>query len=556
MGDISQMISTPLLSEVTQMPNGVSSHSFNKTDDLDDDTSNASLYLINQIASSLSNPQTMNAPSPHRRLSATLDRQHEPVASPLSCDTRTVHSPSLPDDDSASFLPSYKRVSKLNKRNPVISSMLEENPQFVTDPVNTRKNSDSARIPLFDFSDPTFDDPHSERADTADQKEFHSDEMVEDCVKEDKVPTSLIHEVTSASNDLDPLVSDMESSVEPMMSNTTISSRKNSEVTDSAEVLQVMETPYSHPPLSHTTSSSSGRSALEDENDSSILLLEKRSFRPFKNPEDYLYAMREDLAEWLNSMYELDITADNFFEKLETGEVLCQHANSVRVAAEEAARNGRRLSGRWSVPRNDVVWRPGVEPGSFRARDNVSNFIRWCRQLGVHEVLLFETDDLVLRKNEKHVILALLEVARQGYKLGMAAPLLVQMEDDIDRHERLLEERRVLQESLARQESLSASQEQMVLPAEPEEPPQIFYGPTKQIVTNDLRSLDEMLRTVVLVHVIRCSSLTMVPSDITSPLPRPSLIRRSVSKERLRPDDAALRRLSDSCTRLLLSAQL
>lgn len=40
----------------------------------------------------------------------------------------------------------------------------------------------------------------------------------------------------------------------------------------------------------------------------------------------------------------------------------------------------------------------------------------------------------------------------------MAAPLLVQMEDDIDRHERLLEERRVLQESLAMQDSLSGSQ--------------------------------------------------------------------------------------------------
>jgi hypothetical protein len=40
----------------------------------------------------------------------------------------------------------------------------------------------------------------------------------------------------------------------------------------------------------------------------------------------------------------------------------------------------------------------------------------------------------------------------------MAAPLLVQMEDDIDRHERLLEERRVLQESLARQDNLPEGQ--------------------------------------------------------------------------------------------------
>ncbi|XP_018017415.2 GAS2-like protein pickled eggs [Hyalella azteca] len=37
----------------------------------------------------------------------------------------------------------------------------------------------------------------------------------------------------------------------------------------------------------------------------------------------------------------------------------------------------------------------------------------------------------------------------------------------------------------------------MALPSEPEEPPQIFYGPTQQIVTNDLRSLDEMVRDLV-----------------------------------------------------------
>ncbi len=49
------------------------------------------------------------------------------------------------------------------------------------------------------------------------------------------------------------------------------------------------------------------------------------------------------------------------------------------------------------------------------------------------ECVQFETEDLVCRKNEKHVILTLLEVARRGAKLGMPAPLLVQFEQEIDR---------------------------------------------------------------------------------------------------------------------------
>lgn len=40
--------------------------------------------------------------------------------------------------------------------------------------------------------------------------------------------------------------------------------------------------------------------------------------------------MKEDLAEWLNSIYnELELTPENFFSKLETGAIICRHANNV-----------------------------------------------------------------------------------------------------------------------------------------------------------------------------------------------------------------------------------
>lgn len=50
----------------------------------------------------------------------------------------------------------------------------------------------------------------------------------------------------------------------------------------------------------------------------------------------------------------------------------------------------------------------------------------------VPEVLMFETEDLVLRKNEKNFVLCLLEVARRASRFGMSAPILIQMEEEIE----------------------------------------------------------------------------------------------------------------------------
>lgn len=45
---------------------------------------------------------------------------------------------------------------------------------------------------------------------------------------------------------------------------------------------------------------------------------------------------------------------------------------------------------------------------------------------------MFETEDLVLRKNEKNFVLCLLELARRAARFGMCAPTLVQMEEEIE----------------------------------------------------------------------------------------------------------------------------
>ncbi|XP_050570770.1 GAS2-like protein 2 [Cygnus atratus] len=159
----------------------------------------------------------------------------------------------------------------------------------------------------------------------------------------------------------------------------------------------------------------------------------ERSIRPYCSSQQYLCAMKEDLAEWLKELYDLDIEAGTFLEVLETGAVLCSHANHVAHAAAEFARTCPAAARRLRLPAAGVACNLAAQPGTFQARDNVSNFIQWCRkEMGIKDVLMFETEDLVLRKNEKNFVLCLLELARRAARFGMRAPTLVQMEEEIE----------------------------------------------------------------------------------------------------------------------------
>ena len=128
-----------------------------------------------------------------------------------------------------------------------------------------------------------------------------------------------------------------------------------------------------------------------------------------------------------------------------------------------------------------------------------------CRKsLHIFECLLFETDDLIMRKNEKHVILCLLEVARIGARFGMEAPMLVQMERQIDRE--IAADNKAMGISIGTEtdkmsHSISVGTEGNLFDSDSEdedniaEEPLLVYGPQPQIITNDLKSLDEMVST-------------------------------------------------------------
>ncbi|KAM7144562.1 GAS2-like protein 1 isoform 2-T3 [Macrochelys suwanniensis] len=218
---------------------------------------------------------------------------------------------------------------------------------------------------------------------------------------------------------------------------------------------------------------------------SNIQSAASKSIRPFRSSEEYLYAMKEDLAEWLNTLYSWDVQVENFMETLETGYDLCQHANNVNRIALEFQQQRPEAAAHMRVPQNEVVYQAkNVVPGSFIARDNVSNFIQWCRQdLGIQDVLMFETNDLVLKKNEKNFVLCLLEVARRGSKFGMLAPMLIQMEEEIE------EEMRD-QVAYAGLETQEVSQD-----LGPESP--VYPSRPQRISLCDLKNLDELVREIL-----------------------------------------------------------
>uniref|UniRef100_A0ABM5F381 GAS2-like protein 1 n=1 Tax=Pogona vitticeps TaxID=103695 RepID=A0ABM5F381_9SAUR len=219
---------------------------------------------------------------------------------------------------------------------------------------------------------------------------------------------------------------------------------------------------------------------------SNIQSAASKSIRPFRSSEEYLYAMKEDLAEWLNTLYDLDVQVENFMDVLETGYDLCQHANNVNRIALEFRQSHPEAAASMRIPQKEVVFQSkNVVPGSFIARDNISNFIQWCRQeLGIQDVLMFETNDLVLKKNEKNFVLCLLEVARKGSKFGMLAPMLIQMEEEIEEE---------MRDQIAYGEWEATEQASQDLG--PQSP--VYPSRTQRMTLCDLKNLDELVREIL-----------------------------------------------------------
>ena len=185
-------------------------------------------------------------------------------------------------------------------------------------------------------------------------------------------------------------------------------------------------------------------------------------FQRWEKENELLWAMLEDETEWLAKLFpDIIITPELFFYALEDGVVLCRLANRIQEAAEEYAKKnktrflGKKFKFHTSIPKKNK------HLALFKSRENVQGFLTWCRQIGISDSILFESNDVVeadeCREGCREVVICLMEIARRASAACKFNPIpkLIQLEQEIE-----IEEQKEAEENSQDQVDYASSDEE------------------------------------------------------------------------------------------------
>ena len=116
-----------------------------------------------------------------------------------------------------------------------------------------------------------------------------------------------------------------------------------------------------------------------------------------------IHDLATEVCQWLSQRLDVEITPENFADKLNSGVELCKLQNKlVAVAGGDEAK---------------ISYNANAKSKSMHAQENITHFIEWCKGF-IHSDEVFESNDLVDHKSERKCqmrVLSCLQKVKQKY---------------------------------------------------------------------------------------------------------------------------------------------
>jgi hypothetical protein len=185
-------------------------------------------------------------------------------------------------------------------------------------------------------------------------------------------------------------------------------------------------------------------------------------FERWEKENELLWAMLEDETDWLAKLFpDIVITPELFFYALEDGVVLCRLANLIQETAEDYGRKNKVKVPSKRFKFHTSIQKKNKQLALFKSRENVQGFLTWCRQIGISDSILFESNDVVeadeCREGCREVVICLMEIARRASGAFKFTPIpkLIQLEKEIE-----IEEQEEAEETLLDEVDYGSSDEE------------------------------------------------------------------------------------------------